>query len=279
MVVRMRRLTQILLVAAVLSFSGVANSLASAFIEKPHIQVRLVTAVEALAVGGDAFVALDLQPEEGWHVYWRNPGDSGMPPKLTWQLPGGLTASEPLWPAPHNIPFGPLVNYGYEHVVLPVQLSLAKDFSGKQVSLNLHASWLVCKELCIPGSAELNLTLPVAEKASVSSHSRLISSALAKVPKKLALMGGSLSAEGDYIEFTLYTRNPIFAEVEQLVFFPLNEQLVMASDQTEFFWKNNMLRIRQRKAEDFYRLPRDVGGIIILDGQGAWEFRFERSVE
>ena len=63
-------------------------------------------------------VALRLKMKPGWHTYWRNPGDSGLPTTLDWKLPPGVAAGPIQWPAPHALPAGPLVNYGYEGEVL-----------------------------------------------------------------------------------------------------------------------------------------------------------------
>ena len=63
-------------------------------------------------------VALRLAIAKGWHTYWRNPGDSGLPTTLAWKLPAGVAAGPIEWPAPRALPVGPLVNYGYEGEVL-----------------------------------------------------------------------------------------------------------------------------------------------------------------
>ena len=63
-------------------------------------------------------VALRLKMKPGWHVYWQNPGDSGLPTTIDWKLPSGFAAGPIQWPAPHALPAGPLINYGYEGEVL-----------------------------------------------------------------------------------------------------------------------------------------------------------------
>ncbi len=127
--------------------------------------------------------------ERGWHTYWQNAGDSGLPTTLTWKLPPGLQASPIQWPAPRALPVGPLVNYGYEgEVLLPSDVTTLPDFlSGKTVTLSARADWLVCKEICIPEGADLSLTLPVdADAARVTVDPRwgeAIAKARASAPK------------------------------------------------------------------------------------------------
>ncbi|MDQ6924541.1 MAG: thioredoxin family protein, partial [Pseudomonadota bacterium] len=125
--------------------------------------------------------------ERGWHTYWQNAGDSGLPTTLTWKLPEGLKAGPIRWPAPRALPVGPLVNYGYEgEVLLLSDIATVPDFlSGKTVTLSARADWLVCKEICIPEGADLSLTLPViADAAQVTRDPRWID-AIAKTRTSL----------------------------------------------------------------------------------------------
>lgn len=109
---------------------------------------------EPIAAG----VLFTMQP--GWHIYWQNPGDSGIPTTLAWQVPEGITVSEIEWPLPERIETSGLVNYGYgEKVILPVSLTPASD--GISGPIKVKAEWLVCKDICIPESAELTGELPV----------------------------------------------------------------------------------------------------------------------
>ncbi len=136
-------------------------------VKTAHVEAELVAAKTALVPGQPITVALRLVLEKGWHTYWQNPGDSGLPTTLAWALPAGIEAGPIQWPAPRMLPVGPLVNYGYEGVALHLveirpQRSLA---IGGTTVLAARADWLVCKEVCIPEGADLTLALPVADSA------------------------------------------------------------------------------------------------------------------
>ncbi|HVK32018.1 MAG TPA: thioredoxin family protein, partial [Burkholderiaceae bacterium] len=123
------------------------------------------------------------QPE--WHTYWKNPGDSGLPTTLNWQLPAGVTAGEIAWPTPTRLPVGPLVNYGYEgKLLLPVPLTLPADFKAEALDVKLSAQWLVCKDVCIPQQGEFALRVPA--KASTAGHAAAFAAAWAAQPKDAA---------------------------------------------------------------------------------------------
>ena len=162
-----------------------------------HVEAELVAAKTALVPGEPLTVALRLGIDKGWHTYWQNPGDSGLPTTLEWKLPGGISAGPIEWPAPRLLPAGPLLNYGYENDVLHlVTLTTAPAFiSGRDVTLAARADWLVCKETCIPEGADLPLTLPVANAAEPDPRwGKAIDAARTALPRPLA--GWQASAEG-----------------------------------------------------------------------------------
>src|ERR1700756_5094296 len=154
-----------ILIAAALA--AAAAGVLAAPVRTAHLEAELVAAETALVPGSPSTVALRLKMERGWHTYWRNPGDSGLPTTLAWKLPAGLSAGPIEWPAPRALPVGPLVNYGYEsEVFLLTEIAVARDLAGPSANLAARADWLVCKEICIPEGADLALALPVAGSAT-----------------------------------------------------------------------------------------------------------------
>ena len=126
------------------------------------VEVELVARDAAVVPGRALQVALRIRHDPHWHTYWRQPGDSGLPTRIDWTLPAGWQAGEIRWPAPSRLLIGPLANYGYEgEVLLPVLLTVPPGLSDESVLLRAQASWLVCKDVCIPGEAALELRLPV----------------------------------------------------------------------------------------------------------------------
>src|SRR5262249_42092182 len=155
-----RRNTVAILLAAFLLPSG-------AFAVTRHVQASLVSESESIRPGAPVTVAIRLQMDEGWHTYWKNPADSGLPTRMSWRLPEGLTAGPLQWPRPQRLAAPPLMSYGYEgEVLLPVEIAAAPTLKpGTQVELAGRVDWLECREACIPGKAELSLVLPVRAEA------------------------------------------------------------------------------------------------------------------
>ena len=174
-------------------FATIGLALASAALEAsdeadaPHVHVQLMTAENGIAAPGKVDLGLYFKLESGWHVYWLNPGDAGQPPKIVWTLPGGVTAGPMQFPAPKRLPLGPLMDFGYEDEVLfPLTLSADSSVGGPIAHVAGKVSWLVCRETCIPGKANLALDLPVTgNPPQDASRAALISRFAALLPKPL----------------------------------------------------------------------------------------------
>ncbi|WP_366522659.1 thioredoxin family protein [uncultured Limnohabitans sp.] len=122
-----------------------------------------VHAPQGLQAGQTFWMGLQIEHQPHWHTYWQNPGDSGLPTQLQWQLPAGLQAGAIAWPLPKKFPIGSLANYGYEgRVLLTVPVTLGADFRFPDtgpLTLQLQADWLVCRQECIPQEGRMSLNL------------------------------------------------------------------------------------------------------------------------
>lgn len=141
-------------------------------VRRDHIAVELVSDRTSIAPGDTFIVALRMIPDHEWHVYWKNPGDAGLAPRVRWQLPEGFTVGELEFPIPKKIPAGPLVSFGYEGEVLYPSRVIAPPnlVGGSTISLLADVDWLVCKVECIPGDAMLHLDLAVSNDRAVDSE-------------------------------------------------------------------------------------------------------------
>ena len=208
-----------------------ASTAGGAPVRTAHVEAELVSAKAAPTPGEPLTVALRLSMERGWHTYWQNPGDSGLPTTIAWKLPAGVTAGPLQWPSPQTIPVGPLVNYGYEdEVLLLTDLALAPGFSsGKTVTLLARADWLVCKETCIPEGADLSLTLPVDAAAQSSTRwADAIAKTRAALPRPLAGWKLTATGAGSQVDVTL-TPSAEGSDPGNVHFFPFAEGQIEAS--------------------------------------------------
>ena len=152
-----------------------------------HVKAELVADHQAIVPGQTLHLALSQQIEPGWHTYWRNPGDSGVATSLKLDLPAGWSAGPLIWATPKTLRTGPLMDYGYEGAaLLPMTLTAPTSAKpGTSVTLSGVASFLVCKDVCVPQDSTVSLTLPVVASAPVPDPSwgPKIQAALAEAPR------------------------------------------------------------------------------------------------
>ena len=212
---------------ALLLASPAAFALSGSTVATDNVKARLISEVKAVGPGQVFWVALELDIRDGWHTYWRNPGDSGEATKLAWQLPAGFTAGDIVWTTPHRFEIAPLVNYGYaKHAMHLVQITAPKDLkAGTPVTLAAKASWLVCSDVCIPEDAALQLQLPaVAEAGGIDAvDSQLFTAARGELP---SAQPAPISAaiHGDQLVITLGKEwGAMLSQIKSLSFFPYAE--------------------------------------------------------
>jgi thiol:disulfide interchange protein DsbD len=154
-----------------------------------HLHVELLVPENWLVKGAKQNPAgLYFKLEPGWHIYWQNAGDSGEPPHVKWTLPEGIGTSSLEFPAPKRLPLGPLMDFGYENeVVFPFSFEVGRTAKVGPADLHAKVDWLVCREVCIPGKAELDLTKNVSDRPTNSilsgSDAALINRFAAQIPK------------------------------------------------------------------------------------------------
>ncbi len=140
-------------------------------VEREHMRASLLLEKTALAAGSTTLAGLYLEPEDHWHSYWRNPGDSGLRTTLEWQLPAGVTAGDIQWPQPDAYAIETLVNYGYgKPALLTAPITVAKNYRSDRVKGSVLAKWLVCYDICIPQQATFNFDWPVGNGQATDSQ-------------------------------------------------------------------------------------------------------------
>ncbi len=160
------RLSRLFFVFSLILAAGLSARAASSSADAPHLHVQLWPRKTSSIPQAAMTLGLYFKLEPGWHVYWKNAGDSGEPPHIRWTLPEGVAAGPLQFPAPKRLPLGPLMDFGYENEVLfPLKLQVASTVKDGPALLHAKVDWLVCREVCIPGKAELDLKLQLLSKA------------------------------------------------------------------------------------------------------------------
>jgi thiol:disulfide interchange protein DsbD len=184
------RIRSLIFALYVLFAAGLPALAADSSAEAPHVRVQLMVLPEGLTPGKSADAGLYFKIEPGWHIYWKNAGDAGLPPQVQWTLPEGIDAGALQFPAPKRLPLGPLMDFGYENEVLfPLTLKVAKTMPPGSALLHANVSWLVCQSSCVPGRAQLEVSRGVSDHPTKSlpqgSDAAIFRRFIGELPKPL----------------------------------------------------------------------------------------------
>lgn len=170
-------------------------------------------------------VVIDLDP--GWYTYWRNPGDSGLAPRVSFETTRGITIGDPLWPAPQRkVMPGDLLDYVYTGkiaLLFPIEVSAELE-AGAVVEIRGKLQWFVCREACFVGEAPLSIRLPVRASVERSSEATMLDAMQSRIPTN-APSDGRMTARitDDRLEFSS-------TGVDSLAFFPYVDEELIAVD-------------------------------------------------
>ena len=137
---------------------------------KDIVQASLSTDQASITPGQPFTLKVNFKIRSPWHIYWKNPGQLGLPTRVRFELPEGFEAGELQWPEPLTFPQpGNITGQGYsDQVTLASVISTPAHLSGTTgVLLKAKAKWLACSDRCVPGEADLKIEVPVAVALSM----------------------------------------------------------------------------------------------------------------
>jgi thiol:disulfide interchange protein DsbD len=253
------RLLVVLGVAAL----GVAESVQGA--GSAHVTATLEREHESARPGTAFWVGLRLRMAPGWHTYWKNPGDSGLPTRIAWTLPEGFRAGPIFWPQPERMPAGPVMSYGYAgEVLLLTEVTPPSSMTaGTEATLAARVSWLECREACLPGKADLRLSVSIrAEAPRLSSASSAFAATRRRLPEPGAAWTPRAAAEKD--RFTLGFRPPAGARVKDAYFFAEEPEVVEYAAAQPLRARADGYEVGLRRATNGPRLPAGLRGVLVV---------------
>jgi thiol:disulfide interchange protein DsbD len=246
-----------------LLLAGPAAALDSLPVESPRARVVLTADHAAVAPGQALRLLLRFRLAEGWHIYWRNPGDAGGPPELSWVLPDGAAAGPLAFPAPSRIPYPPLLNYGYTGTVaFPVSVTVPRGLPpGEVFTLEAEARWLICADICIPEEGAFRLDLPVEPAPRPAANAAIFAAAEASLPRPspFAVRVGFEGRAGA-IEVTGPGLSP--AALRAAEFFPLDPGLLSHPAPQPLSAREGGFTLRLTRGEG--AVPATIEGVIAL---------------
>ena len=226
--------------------------LQSSEIDIGHAKLSLIKDHSSFIPGTSINVGLKIEMDEGWHTYWKNPGDSGGPIEISWDLPDGFSASDIQWPTPERIPYPPLMTYGYkDFVIFPFVLSIPENYEDDSFSLNVDL--LVCADVCIP---ESGIIIDNLENTQSDDDIYLW---LQKIPKEVIDSYAYLENQSLFLDVT-FDQN-----IKDIYFFPDKGSFLNFPDKNEFNNDLNKITIRTFLNDP---LQQNIQGVLKINNIG-----------
>ena len=216
-----------------------------------HAKVSLVTDYIYSSDNSEMIVGIKMDMQKHWHTYWKNPGDSGGPVKVDWQLPEGVTVSDVNWPAPELIPYPPLMTYGYEDfVIFPFKLTIPKGLD--QFDIVADVDFLICDDICVPEKATLKNSLN-----SLDIDSRLTDWVL-KVPSVMLPVISEIN--NNYLELRFSNND----QIKSINFFIEDENIVSYSGKQILIKEENnwLLKVPLEQGSE---INKDISGVLVIN--------------
>lgn len=226
------------LIALVVLFEGTSFAFGSG---DSHVEVRILSAVSTIQSGKPFWVAVRLDISPGWHIYWKNPGNSGYPTSIKWKMPSGFTTGPIQWPYPDKFEFAGLVNYGYEGTAyLLVQITPPENLKpGQTVKLKANVGWLVCKNVCMPGQTETELDLKVGSGPARpdTENSKLMAHARSLLPIRDSGWKFDATVHGHILQIEAQQPDWYKGKISAITFFPDSSSFFIQPDSAQVLSK------------------------------------------
>ena len=234
------------------------------------VKASLVAEPGAIRAGEPFTVGIRMVMRPHWHVYWRNPGDSGLPPEMAWNLPLGFSAGAIDWPTPSRIPVAHLVNFGFENeVVLLVQVTPSADLkAGTPVTLAGKLSYLVCERECVPGTADLRLNLPVAPEGSSAApnpQNRAVFAGAREALPKPSPWPSRLGRDGERLVVSVDAPGLKSETIRNVAYFPYAETAVEHAAPQDLTIDERGLRLALTRSAFDEKPPAELPGVLTFD--------------
>jgi len=252
---------------------------AAAPVDAGHARVELISERDAALPGETVYAALKMELDKGWHIYWINAGDAGLPPQILVQPESDIR--EPavggiVWPLPSLLPVveGEIMDYGYDdrEVVLPFPITIPADAMGP-VTLDVIADYLICENTCVPESARVTLTLETDQAEANIRNGDLIAKWIAK--SHVPFPGEAQVLKKD-LDWSLSLRlDGGFGKVRSIRFFPFGHDIEHTADQpVELGRHGATLKL---SGTDLTRGVKPLEGVVVVESADGERTGYEIS--
>lgn len=232
-----------------------------------HADLRFITEHSAIAAGGTTTIGLHIELEKGWHVYWRNPGDSGIPVRLRWLSEPVFEAGEIAWPYPTTFKEGHLVTYGYkDETLLMIPITIPSGTRAGTILAEARIEYLVCKEICLPGfeNHTVRINVPRNNRSVLSPEASKFEAFRKKVPSNPASIQSTFSVSGNQVELLISGDVTSWNTNDNFVFFASEENKIESSASQKIERTSNGIKIGLTTSRYLNETLETINGVVVF---------------
>lgn len=207
-----------------------------------------------------------IELEKDWHIYWRNPGDSGMPTAIDFELPEGVSISEIEWPVPKVFEFDGLASFGYEkQILLIAELNVSENFESDSVSITAILKSLICKDVCIPFNTTITKEIKLSNEFSAEDDiANLFSETRRTLPGVKSDFELSVVPDENNITIILENLNYALTKINSLYFIPYDNGMFKNTAEQNFKIKDDGIELIVEYDQFKTSELREVFGILVF---------------
>ena len=230
------------------------------------VQADLIVENETIQAGNPFWVGVKLKMDDGWDTYWQNPGDAGLATQINWQLPEGFVAGPIQWPYPEKFTTDDMVGFGYtDSVLLLTKITPTDQILDQSVELKASVKWLACKDACLPGDADLSITLPVADGAPTRNAAMAaeFDKTRAALPKDAPV---KVKSKSNKITLSL---SPQSEQFDSVVFIPEQGEVIDYLAPQEVTMSKGGMELSLERIAGSDILPNELKGVVLFSDKGS----------
>jgi thiol:disulfide interchange protein len=234
----------------------------SGFAAEAPVSSTFVAEHNSIQPGNSFWVAITLKIDKGWHLYWKNPGDSGLPISMEWTFPDGVVLKSVQWSTPVRLDLDGLIGFCYENeAVLLAELSLNEGFNRDLIEIKSMISWLACSDSsCQPGSQEVHLSLPLSELTPENNSiaTPVFAEARKKIPQASTM---ALSYHHDH-SVHIHLPSSTSSNIKKVEFFPEDSGVIDFNREPQCCFDGELCFIDLKTDPSFQK--NQINGVLVL---------------